>query len=35
MEGSGFAFKVLSWYLPGWTEDNHKNLIIAGLQAEV
>jgi hypothetical protein len=28
-------FKVLCWYSPGGTEESHKNLRIACLQAEV
>jgi hypothetical protein len=29
------SFKVLSWYLSGGTEEDHENLWIAGLWAEI
>jgi hypothetical protein len=36
MEGIDRLIQVLSWHLPGGTEENHKNPVrMAGVQAEI
>jgi len=34
-EGTMVCFKAVSRYLLGWTEENHLNLRISGLQPDI